>query len=645
LGKANSVWPPAILYMVMQTIIKLVSFSLPRALPLLAVIFVLLAPSPDAVSAKARVRAKTLSTARKPASQATNQPAVSTAVQTNATSDEDLLKSLTLKQKIGQMFMIGFSGTDLSGGLDKAIDAVRPGAIVVFSRNIKNARQISNLNLNAQKRAMKASHLPLLIAVDQEGGDVVRIRPAMPLPSALSIGETGDPQIAERAGEATGKLLKTLGFNMNLAPVLDVSDPSERSFIGTRTFGNEPKLVAKLGVQFAMGLQTSEILSTAKHFPGHGGIREDSHRSTPERDTTKSELEHEDLVPFAGMKKQMDDHWAVMLAHISYPSLDPSGLPATFSKPIVTGLLRKKMGFQGLVITDDIEMAGASRIADVGERAVQAIEAGVDMVMIAWNRKLQTELAEAVMKAVQSGRIKEARIDESVRRMISVKRQYAPLILHIPSNDELSQAIRNPAFVAIAQEVMDSKMKKIDLSIHADYDESIAGKNIFVFSASDRFYRSFRAALDGRKTRLFRLGQDQEFNIDRVMRANPGIIGLLYLSGQRVGQIASHVSEDVARRLIVINVETEGVLKNADSFRLMADVYFRHPDLGAFAAVHLFNKVHSAVPTQDGEQKLDAAPDSDLRAPANKAPKHNPEAVTPPSDAAESSVNDQESGH
>ena len=172
-------------------------------------------------------------------------------------------------------------GEKLNHGLDSAIRGNKPGAIIVFGRNIKSADQISKLCYSAQAASYEATGVPLLIAVDQEGGNVTRIRTAPPLPSALALGKTRDPALAKEAGHGTGRLLRSLGFNMNLAPVMDVTDPSHDRFIGTRTFGDDPQLVAKMSTAFALGLQESDILPTGKHFPGHGGLNQDSHLGTP----------------------------------------------------------------------------------------------------------------------------------------------------------------------------------------------------------------------------------------------------------------------------------------------------------------------------------------------------------------------------
>ena len=519
----------------------------------------------------------------------TNRLPASVEGEPTAEEIEKHIHAMTLQQKVGQLLLVGFMGTEGGHSLDRVIETIHPGGIVVFSRNIKTARQISALTVNAQKRSIKASTLPLFIAVDQEGGDVLRIRTAMPLPSALSLGDTNNPQLLDEAGHETGVLLKTLGFNMNLAPVLDISDPAEKTFIGTRTYGSEPARVSEMGTHFASGLEGAGVLSTAKHFPGHGGIRGDSHKETPEVDATMKEMVKNDLSPFAAMEEKMGDHWAVMLAHVSYPKLDASGTPATFSKPIVTGILRKQMGFNGLVITDDIEMAGAETIKDTHLRALKAIEAGADMIMVAWNKRLQAEIAVSLMKAVKSGVLPEARVDESLRRIIAFKARYSTMDPHTPTDDELRFALQNPKLEEIGQEVVRSKFARIDPSLTPAFDRAADGKTVYVFTASEKFYQTFRAALSDRKSRHYHLGENQTVDIDRVMRVNPDALGLLYVSGPRIAKLAGAISADIAKRVIVVNVETEGAIKNAADFKLIVDIYYRHPNLGSLTAKHLFN--------------------------------------------------------
>ncbi len=518
--------------------------------------------------------------------------------------NERILKHLSLRQKVGQLFIFGFMGETIEGGLGKTIKTLQPGAIIVFGRNIKTARQTSELNYQAQSLSLESSGVPLLIAVDQEGGSVVRIKTAPPLPSALALGETGDNVLVHDAGYHTGILLKSLGFNMNLAPVLDVSDPEENSFIGTRTFGNSPALVSEMGQNFAGGLIQAGILPTGKHFPGHGDIMQDPHRTTPSRTRSLEQLWNFDLIPFTKLTQELNG-WAIMTGHVAYPSLDATNMPATFSKPIVTDLLRKKIGFNGLVMTDDIEMAGAFAIKDVRERAVRAVEAGVDMVMVAWNKRLQNELVHGLYSAVKSGRISEARIDESVRRILLLKRRYVSFKKpQRPTNAQLLAALRSSALRRVSEQTLKSKFDRSLAGFNRDSLDSISPRPVFVFSGNEQFFRSFKDEIKNHPTRFYQLSNNQHFDIDRVMRANPLAYGVFYVNGTHSAAMLNHVASDSASRLIVVNTETQGVLQNPGQFKYVIDVYFRHPSLGKMTAFYFFGeppsgRVPATKPTKE----------------------------------------------
>lgn len=509
--------------------------------------------------------------------------------------DEALLAKLPLRVKIGQMMMVGFMGETVDYSLKKIIERVHPGAIVVFSRNIKTARQISELNREAQATSMRESSLPLLIACDQEGGDVVRLKTPYPLPSALAFGIADDTALAQKAGTATGQLMRTLGFNMNLAPVLDVADPKAARFIGTRSFGKDPKLVATLGRSFAAGLDGAGILPTTKHFPGHGGVKEDSHTGTPVKDDLLPQLEQLHIAPFEQMRAEFESSWAVMLAHVAYPALDPSKMPATFSKPIVTDLLRNKLQFDGLVITDDIEMAGASVVGDINERAVRAVEAGVDLIMVAWNKKMMAQISDSLVKAVKTGRLTEARIDESLRRIISAKRKYANTADASPSLKDLRTALQNPAFKEVADASVSARFNIPPSESELEFLKANEDKPILLFSASLRFTKDFTDAVAPREVKPYRITLKQTFDIDRVMRSNPSSIGVFYASGPLVAKIGSRISDDVASRMLLVTVEAPGSIENADDFKALADVYYRHPSLGTLVAKGYFSGAATQV--------------------------------------------------
>ncbi len=501
--------------------------------------------------------------------------------------DEEWIRKAPLKTKVGQLFIFGFMGHDLQKGLRKTLQRQQPGAVIIFGRNIQSATQIIEMNHEAQKQSLAKTGLPLLIAVDQEGGNVIRIRTSPPLPSALALGETGNPELVYSAGFHTGRLLKSLGFNMNLAPVLDVADPSTDKFVGTRTFGKSPELVAQMGTKFAQGLMEAAILPTAKHFPGHGGVP-DSHKETPVKETTAEVIRKTDLVPFNISLREVPGA-AVMLAHIAYPKLDSASLPATFSKPIITDLLRGSMEFNGLILTDDIEMAGTFVIKDPAERAVRAIEAGVDIVMIAWNKKLQSRAVAAVEAAVRSGRISETRLNESLRRIIRAKRYVSPWTLpEKPNLTEMqnimkSQDLQNLTFETLNRQFESSFMRLAKKELIQDLS-----RPIFVFAATERFFSSFKGTLKGRTTRFYRLTSQKTFDINRVMRSNPDAIGVLHISGSQSARFANRLDSDNAARTILVNSETVSILKSPSEFHHIVDVNFRHPDLGRYTAKYIF---------------------------------------------------------
>ena len=518
---------------------------------------------------------------------------------------ETKLRALSLSTKVGQLFIVGFVGAELENGLAASIKANQPGAIVVFGRNIKSAEQVARLTRAAQIASLKHIGLPLLIAVDQEGGNVIRIRTAPPLPSALALGELGDEKLVTEAGVRTGRLLRRLGFNMNLAPVMDIADASKDKFIGTRTYGDDPEHVTRMSSAFAKGLESSDVLPTGKHFPGHGGLNADSHLGTPVKRAPLDEMLKRDLVPFSAAAKRIDAS-AIMVAHVAYPELDPSGMPATFSRPIVTDLLRGRLGFQGLVLTDDIEMAGASAIRDPGERAVRAIEAGADLVMIGWNKKMQHDLRLAVFKAVRSKRIPESRINESVRRILRAKSRYVGFQEPPPPDRAaISEALQDSELRAIAIRTLRSKFAVAAKRKDSAYFEEHSSAPIILFSSLASFATGFQKTVPDRSVQSIPLALEAESAINRAMRVNPDAVGVFYVSGPRTALIANALSADVASRIVLVNSEARGAIAAPERFRQVVDVSFRHASTGSFTAQTFFKPS-----TTSGELRTPATSES-----------------------------------
>jgi beta-N-acetylhexosaminidase len=330
---------------------------------------------------------------------------------------EALLAPMSFDQKIGQLMMVGFGGTAVNDDIAALVKGRRVGGVCLFKRNIVSAQQVARLN--DQLLALMADSLPPFIAVDQEGGNVVRISEgAVVLPGNMALGATGSTQLAYDAGRAQGEGLRLLGFNMNLAPVLDVNVNPRNPVIGIRSFGDHPDRVADFGADFIRGQQDAQIVTVAKHFPGHGSVDADSHRALPVMRETEAEVMRQ-LEPFSrAIHNGLD---GLMTAHVAVPSLTHSSLPATLSPQILTGLLRQKLGFDGLVLTDELEMEAIAKSYGVGPAAVAAIKAGADMVLIPWTPEKKLEVYQALLAAGRSGDIPAQRLDDAVRHILAAK--------------------------------------------------------------------------------------------------------------------------------------------------------------------------------------------------------------------------------
>ncbi|MBB2909745.1 beta-N-acetylhexosaminidase [Streptosporangium becharense] len=341
---------------------------------------------------------------------------------------EAVLASMSVEEKVGQLFMpvlYGAAAEETSGenqarfGVGtpaKMIAKYRPGGVILFpwAGNVKNVRQVVALTNGLQKASPE---IPLLIAADQENGRVSRLAPLVSdLPGASVIGSTGDPSLARRAAEATGVELRALGVNLDFAPVADVNVNPRNPVIGPRAYGSDPRKVAPMVAAAVRGFHDAGIASTAKHFPGHGDTSVDSHTGLPVIKHSRAQWDRLDAPPFAAAIAENVD--AIMSAHVVMPKLDPSGDPATLSKPILTGLLRKKLGFDGVVSTDALDMAGVRERYGDGEVAVRAILAGADLLLMPPD---YPKAYRAVLEAVKSGRIPADRLDESVRRLLTLK--------------------------------------------------------------------------------------------------------------------------------------------------------------------------------------------------------------------------------
>jgi beta-N-acetylhexosaminidase len=334
---------------------------------------------------------------------------------------DTMIAEMTIEEKVGQLIMVGFEGTQANEAIETHIRKRFVGGIVLFSRNIQSPQQTAELTNELQRLAeATARQIPLFIGIDQEGGWVIRLKEgATVLPGNMALGATDSTELAERAGEITAVELAAVGVNLNFAPVMDVNNNPDNPVIGRRSFGESPELVSRLGISYIRGLQRNGVLATVKHFPGHGDTTVDSHFELP---TVNHDLERIHALELQPFRAAIDaDVAAIMTAHIIYPAFD-ADRPATLSPTILTDLLRKELGFDGLLITDDMEMKAIDDRYRSGEAAVMAVEAGADIVMVLWTPAKQIEVFDALLSAIKSGRISQARLDQSVERILKSKK-------------------------------------------------------------------------------------------------------------------------------------------------------------------------------------------------------------------------------
>jgi beta-N-acetylhexosaminidase len=336
---------------------------------------------------------------------------------------EALVRAMTLKEKIGQMFMVDFrriGGQDVRVVNDRISDVIkryRPGGVILFRENTVGTLQTLKLTCGFQKASPK---IPLLMAIDQEGGAVTRLQSGTVMPGNMALGAAGNPKLVGAAAKAIGDELKALGINMNFAPVADVNNNPANPVIGVRSFSDDPETVARLGVDFMRGLHEAGVIAVAKHFPGHGDTATDSHIDLPTVPHDLDRLEKIELVPFHAMIQNGID--TIMTAHVTFPAVDDrQGLPATLSANGLTGLLRGKMGFQGVIITDAFNMKAITERYGDKEAAYLAVTAGVDMILMPQD---MANTFDYILKKVEQGEIAEARIDESVKRILALKIKY-----------------------------------------------------------------------------------------------------------------------------------------------------------------------------------------------------------------------------
>jgi beta-glucosidase-like glycosyl hydrolase/CubicO group peptidase (beta-lactamase class C family) len=325
------------------------------------------------------------------------------------------MEGMTLEEKVGQMVMVGVQGHYLSrdgahyARLEKMVRDRKTGGLILWQSDVYEAAVL----LNDLQRMAK---IPLLVSGDFERGPAMRIRRATSFPDAMAIAATRDTGLAYRAAFATAREVRAVGVHQNYAPVADVNTNPRNPVINTRAFGDDVRLVSSMVGAYVRGTNDGGVLSTAKHYPGHGGTGTDSHLELPLLEFSRERLERVELAPFRSAIS--NDVKSVMIAHLAVPALDTASLPASISPALIDGHLRRGMGFEGLVVTDAMEMQGVVRDFSASESTVRAVKAGVDIILMPLNDEIAFT---SLLGAVRSGEIPESRIDSSVRRILAAK--------------------------------------------------------------------------------------------------------------------------------------------------------------------------------------------------------------------------------
>lgn len=329
---------------------------------------------------------------------------------------------MTVKQMLGQKLVFGFHGTELSEEFISLIKEYKIGNVILFLRNVESAGQVRRLCAEIQELILAETGYPAFIVIDQEGGMVSRLpADAVNVPSAMCVAATGDVENARIASEITIRQLRGLGANFNMAPVLDVNNNPKNPVIGIRSFGDDPRKVAEFGVASAKPYEGSGILCCGKHFPGHGDTAVDSHLGLPCVDKTEEELEQVELVPFrAAVENGIQ---SIMISHMMFPKIETENVPCTMSRKIVTGILKEKMGYNGLILTDCMEMMAIQKHYGTPEGSVAAMKAGIDLVEISASFDLELGAAKAVNEAAERGEFDMEEIRSSVERILEYKKK------------------------------------------------------------------------------------------------------------------------------------------------------------------------------------------------------------------------------
>ncbi|WP_144933721.1 beta-N-acetylhexosaminidase [Paenibacillus sp. 32O-W] len=331
-----------------------------------------------------------------------------------------IVNRMTLDEKIGQMIIAGVDGTVPSARDERMIKQQHVGGIIFYKNNLSDPASVVSFG-NRLKQWNEGHPVPLLLSVDQEGGRVSRLPGFDQLPTAQEVGRWGRPEAAGELGRILGEEVGAMGLNMNFAPVLDINNNPKNPVIGDRSFGSDAETVTGMGLEVMKKMAETGIIPVVKHFPGHGDTETDSHLDLPVIRKSEQDLAGLEWKPFAEAIREGAD--AVMVAHILFPEIDGQN-PSSLSEKVVTGQLRDKLGFDGVILTDDLTMGAIVNRYGIGEAAVLSVQAGTDILLVAHEYANVDAVIAAIKQSVADGKLTEDRINESVLRIVRLKAKY-----------------------------------------------------------------------------------------------------------------------------------------------------------------------------------------------------------------------------
>ena len=336
-------------------------------------------------------------------------------------------KGKSIREQAGQCLVIGFDGTEMSPALRSLLRRTQPAGVILFARNIVNAEQ--TYQLLRECRGCVSS--PMFTCVDMEGGRVDRLKNAIaPAPAPAEVFASGDPRMFRKHGRVIGDSCRIVGFNTDLAPVLDLALEASSKVMGSRAVSSDPAKVVSYAREFLAGLRQAGVLGCGKHFPGLGEANLDTHHELPEVRKPLQRLWDQDIFPYRAMRRELP---MILVGHASYPAVSGAGMPASLSKKWITDILRKRIGYRGLVVSDDLEMGGVLKAGPVEEAAVEHIRAGGDLALVCHLEANVTHSYEALVKEAERDRRVRERMAEAAARVLRFKQNFKELRERIPA--------------------------------------------------------------------------------------------------------------------------------------------------------------------------------------------------------------------